>query len=199
MRVQAQSWNDLQQCVIQLSFIPVCYPMPKSTVEKSQTNARVLSNGKSGVCYHMSPSTTRHSPALKRQHKKVIHILRCHLTVIILLHRWFSSRGNTIMIITVIIMIINVTPSLLPFPCPFSPMVTEGISLGIIISSLDLQQQQKVKIWQKRKNKSWLFNSSGTEPSARLRLIKAWDRAGNRSWFMHVWRWRWGEGWLTYV
>ena len=67
----------------------VCYP----SMEKSKTSKSVFSNaGKSGVCYHMSPSTTRHPGALKRQHKKLIHILR-HL-VVILLHRWFSSRGN---------------------------------------------------------------------------------------------------------
>ena len=54
-------------CVIQLSI---------TSMEKSRKSKCVLSNaGKSGVCYHMSPSTTRHPGALKRQHKKLIHIL----------------------------------------------------------------------------------------------------------------------------
>ena len=98
--------------------------------------------------------------------------------------------------ITIMIFIIDVTPSLLPFPCPFSPMVTEGISLGIIISSLDLQQQQKVEIWQKKETNIEFLTLLG---QSLLRLIRngtGQERGAGLCMFELT---EAEEGWLTYV
>ena len=149
--------------------------------------------GKSGVCYHLSPSTTCHSTTHKITQESNSHP-RCHrhppseMMNISWQPKLISIEiivFPMIVIIVIIAIILTVSMSVLPH--------CDGRHLtGYHHLFTGPATRAKIIIWQRRRKNMFKKVSAPQlflqQPSAPHQKVDTWTgRKGNRSWFMQVW------------